>query len=116
MTVCRPNIPAATSAEIDRVVAAHLAARTLRFHRHDDLGSNAVICSPPDRCPLGSATNSYSAPRRRRGAAASSRRDPPTGHRHDIDHPVDLAGSCGLPQSAGTRDAGVLEDALGFRN
>ena len=54
------DIPAATSAEFDRVVAAHLAAPSFTISpAHDDLGSNAVICSPPDLVPLRFGDNSY---------------------------------------------------------
>jgi len=42
------DIPAVTPQEIDLVVAAHLPAKSFTISpAHDDLGSNAVICSPP---------------------------------------------------------------------
>ena len=47
------DIPAVTAAEIDAVLAAHRAAPAFTIApAHDDLGSNAVICSPPDAVPL----------------------------------------------------------------
>jgi len=46
------DIPAATSAEIEAVLAVHLPAPSFTISpAHDDLGSNTVICSPPDAVP-----------------------------------------------------------------
>lgn len=107
------DIPAATSAEIDAVLAAHLPAPSFTISpAHDDLGSNAVICSPPDSVPLRFGENSYfphldSA--RRVGIEPTVIRQP--GIAMDIDHPVDLAMFLRLPQSAGTRTRAFLEEA-----
>ncbi len=95
------DIPAATSAEFDRVVAAHLAAPSFTISpAHDDLGSNAVICSPPDSVPLRFGDNSYFPhldAARRSGIEPTVIRQP--GIAMDIDHPVDLAAFLRLPQS-----------------
>lgn len=107
------DIPAATSAEIDRVLAAHLDGPAFTISpAHDDLGSNAVICSPPDSVPLRFGENSYFPhldAARRMGIEPTVIRQP--GIAMDIDHPVDLAMFLRLPQSAGTRTRAFLEDA-----
>jgi 2-phospho-L-lactate/phosphoenolpyruvate guanylyltransferase len=106
------DIPAATSAEIDQVVSAHLAAPSFTISpAHDDLGSNAVICSPPDSVPLRFGDNSYFPHlevARRCGIEPTVIRQP--GIAMDIDHPVDLAAFLRLPQSAGTRTRALLEE------
>jgi 2-phospho-L-lactate/phosphoenolpyruvate guanylyltransferase len=106
------DIPAATSAEIDAVVAAHRAAPSFTISpAHDDLGSNAVICSPPDSVPLRFGENSYFPhleAARRCGIEPTVIRQP--GIAMDIDHPVDLAAFLRLPQSAGTRTRTLLEE------
>jgi 2-phospho-L-lactate/phosphoenolpyruvate guanylyltransferase len=107
------DIPAATSAEFDRVVAAHLAAPSFTISpAHDDLGSNAAICSPPESVPLRFGDNSYFPhldAARRCGIEPTVIRQP--GIAMDIDHPVDLAAFLRLPQSAGTRTRAFLEEA-----
>jgi 2-phospho-L-lactate guanylyltransferase len=111
------DIPAATSAEIDAVLAAHLATHSAApsftiSPAHDDLGSNAVICSPPDSVPLRFGENSYFPhldAARRAGIEPTVIRQP--GIAMDIDHPVDLAMFLRLPQSAGTRTRAFLEHA-----
>ena len=111
------DIPAATSAEVDAVLAAHLGAYrgTPSFTispAHDDLGSNAVVCSPPDGVPLRFGENSYFPhldAARRAGIEPTVIRQP--GIAMDIDHPVDLAAFLRLPQSAGTRTRAFLEEA-----
>ena len=105
------DIPAATSAEIDAVLAVHLAAPAFTISpAHDDLGSNAVICSPPPAVPLRFGDNSYFPhldAARRSGIEPTILRQP--GIAMDIDHPVDLAAFLRLPQSAGTRTRAWLE-------
>lgn len=107
------DIPAATSAEIEAVLAAHLSAPAFTISpAHDDLGSNAVICSPPDSVPLRFGENSYFPhleAARRAGIEPTVIRQP--GIAMDIDHPVDLAMFLRLPQSAGTRTRAFLEEA-----
>ena len=106
------DIPAVTSQEIDLVVAAHLPAPAFTISpAHDDLGSNAVICSPPDAVPLRFGDNSFFP----HVDAARDRAIEPTvirqpGIAMDIDHPVDLASFLRLPQSAGTRTRALLQE------
>jgi len=98
--------------QVDQVVAAHLAAPSFTISpAHDDLGSNAVICSPPDSVPLRFGENSYFPhleAARRCGIEPTVIRQP--GIAMDIDHPVDLAAFLRLPQSAGTRTRAFLEE------
>lgn len=107
------DIPAATSAEIELVLASHLPAPSFTISpAHDDLGSNAVICSPPDAVPLRFGENSYFPhleAAQRCGIEPTVMRQP--GIAMDIDHPVDLAAFLRLPQSAGTRTRAFLEEA-----
>ena len=107
------DIPATTSAEIEAVLAAHLAAPSFTISpAHDDLGSNAVVCSPPDAVPLRFGENSYFPhldAARRAGVEPTVVRQP--GIAMDIDHPADLAAFLRLPQSAGTRTRAFLEEA-----
>jgi 2-phospho-L-lactate/phosphoenolpyruvate guanylyltransferase len=105
------DIPAVTSAEIDAVLAAHLKAPSFTIApAHDDLGSNAVVCSGPDAVPLRFGENSYFphlAAARRCGIEPTVVRLP--GIAMDIDHPADIAAFLRLPQSAGTRTRAFLE-------
>jgi 2-phospho-L-lactate guanylyltransferase len=107
------DIPAVTAQEIDLVVAAHLPAPAFTISpAHDDLGSNAVICSPPDAVPLRFGENSYFPhldAAQRRGIEPTVIRQP--GIAMDIDHPVDLAQFLRMPQSAGTRTRAFLEES-----
>jgi 2-phospho-L-lactate guanylyltransferase len=107
------DIPAVTPQEIDLVVAAHLPAPAFTISpAHDDLGSNAVICSPPDAVPLRFGDNSYFPhldAARAQGIEPTVLRQP--GIAMDIDHPVDLASFLRMPQSAGTRTRAFLEEA-----
>ncbi|WP_421994359.1 2-phospho-L-lactate guanylyltransferase [Reyranella sp.] len=107
------DIPAVTPQEVDLLVAAHLPAPAFTISpAHDDLGSNAVICSPPDAVPLRFGENSYFPhldAARRCGIEPTVLRQP--GIAMDIDHPVDLAAFLRLPQSAGTRTRAFLEEA-----
>lgn len=106
------DIPAVTSQEIDLVVAAHLPPKSFTISpAHDDLGSNAVICSPPNAVPLRFGDNSYFPhldAAQRSGIEPTVIRQP--GIAMDIDHPVDLAAFLRLPQSAGTRTRAFLEE------
>ena len=106
------DIPAVTAAEIEAVLAAHLAAPSFTISpAHDALGSNAVVCSPPDAVPLRFGDNSFFPhldAARRCDIEPTVVRQP--GIAMDIDHPADLAAFLGLPQSAGTRTRAFLED------
>jgi 2-phospho-L-lactate guanylyltransferase len=107
------DVPAATSAEIEAVLAAHKAGPSFTIApAHDDLGSNTVICSPPDAVPLRFGDNSYFPhleAARRAGIEPTIVRQP--GIAMDIDHPVDIAMFLKLPQSKGTRTRAFLEEA-----
>jgi 2-phospho-L-lactate/phosphoenolpyruvate guanylyltransferase len=106
------DIPATRADEIDAVLSAHLAAPSFTISpAHDDLGSNAVICSPPELVPLRFGDNSYFPhldAARLRGIEPTVIRQP--GIAMDIDHPVDLALFLRLPQSAGTRTRTLLDE------
>jgi 2-phospho-L-lactate guanylyltransferase len=106
------DIPAVRAAEIDAVLSAHRAAPSFTISpAHDDLGSNAVVCSPPESVPLRFGDNSYFPhleAARREGIEPIVVRQP--GIAMDIDHPVDLALFLRLPQSAGTRTRALLDE------
>jgi len=107
------DIPAATAAEIEAVLAAHKPGPSFTIApAHDDLGSNTVICSPPDAVKLRFGDNSYFPhldAARLAGIEPTVVRQP--GIAMDIDHPADLAAFLRLPQSAGTRTRTFLEDS-----
>ena len=107
------DIPCATAAEFGAVLAAHRTAPSFTIApAHDDLGSNAVVCSPPDAVALRFGDNSFFPhleAARRRGIEPTVVRLP--GIAMDVDHPADLAALLRLPQSAGTRTRAFLEAA-----
>jgi len=106
------DIPAVRSGEIDAVLSAHLAAPSFTISpAHDDLGSNAVVCSPPESVPLRFGDNSYFPhldAARHQGIEPTVIRQP--GIAVDIDHPDDLALFLRLPQSAGTHTRALLRE------
>jgi len=106
------DIPASRASEIDAVLSAHLAAPSFTISpAHDDQGSNAVVCSPPESVPLRFGDNSYFPhldAARRQGIEPTVVRQ--VGIAMDIDHPVDLALFLRLPQSVGTRTRALLEE------
>jgi 2-phospho-L-lactate guanylyltransferase len=54
------DIPLVTPAEIARLLAAHLPAPSFTIvPSHDERGSNAIACSPPDAVPLRFGENSF---------------------------------------------------------
>ena len=54
------DIPLVTPAEIASVVTAHSAAPSFTIvPSHDERGSNAIACSPPDAVPLRFGDNSF---------------------------------------------------------
>ena len=106
------DIPAVTSQEISLVVGAHLPGPSFTISpAHDHLGSNTVICSPPDAVPLRFGDNSYYP---HLDAARRCNIEPTVIHQPgiamDIDHPADLAAFLALPQSIGTRTRALLEE------
>ena len=106
------DIPATRAAEIDAVLSSHRAAPAFTISpAHDELGSNAVVCSPPEQVALRFGDNSYFPhldAARRQGIEPTVIRQP--GIAVDIDHPVDLALFLRLPQSAGTRTRTLLDE------
>jgi len=94
------DIPATRSAEIEAVLSAHRAAPSFTISpAHDDQGSNAVVCSPPEQVALRFGDNSYFPhldAARRHGIEPSVIRQP--GIAVDIDHPADLALFLRMPQ------------------
>ena len=54
------DIPRLSSAEIAATLAAHRAAPAFTIvPAHDDLGSNTIVCSPPDAVPLRFGEDSF---------------------------------------------------------
>jgi 2-phospho-L-lactate guanylyltransferase len=106
------DIPAVRAEEIDAVLSAHRAAPSFTISpAHDDLGSNAVVCSPPEQVALRFGDNSYFPhldAARRQGIAPTVIRQP--GIAMDIDHPLDLALFLRLPQSKDTRTRALLDE------
>jgi 2-phospho-L-lactate/phosphoenolpyruvate guanylyltransferase len=112
MLVVPGDIPAVTAAELEVLLAAHRPAPSFTIApAHDELGSNAVLCSPPDAVPLRFGDDSY-VPHLK--AARACGIDPLVvplpGIAMDIDHPADLAAFVRLPQAAGTRSLALLRD------
>ena len=106
------DIPGVTSQEISLVVSAHLPGPSFTISpAHDHMGSNTVICSPPDAVPLRFGDNSYYP---HLDAARRCNIEPTVIHQPgiamDIDHPADLAMFLSRPQSIGTRTRALLEE------
>lgn len=106
------DVPAVTPAEIEAVLAAHGEAPAFTIApAHDELGSNAVVLSPPLAVPLRFGEDSYVphlAAARARGIAPRIVSCPGIGM--DIDHPADLAGFARLPEAQGTRTLAFLRE------
>jgi 2-phospho-L-lactate guanylyltransferase len=104
------DVPLVTPDEIGRLIAAHLPAPSFTIApSHDERGSNAVICSPPEAVPLRFGDDSF----RPHLAAAEARGISPTvlrlpGLALDIDTPDDLARFARL--GAHTRAGALLAD------
>src|ERR1700730_2966720 len=83
-----------------------------RSLRHDDLGSNTIICSPPDVVPLRFGEDSFYPhldAARARGIAPLVVRQ--SGIGMDIDNPVDLVTFLKMSPPARTRTFDFLEHA-----
>ena len=80
------DIPRLSSAEIAETLAAHRPAPAFTIvPAHDDLGSNMIICSPPDVVPLRFGENSFYPhldAARARGIDPLIVRQPGIGHGH----------------------------------
>jgi 2-phospho-L-lactate/phosphoenolpyruvate guanylyltransferase len=79
---------------------------------HDELGSNTIICSPPDAVPLRFGENSFYPhldAARARGIEPVIVRQPGIGM--DIDHPVDLVAFLRMAPTIRTRTMAFLEQS-----
>jgi len=114
------DIPLVTPAEIARLLAAHLPAPSFTIvPSHDEQGSNAIACSPPDAVPLRFGENSFY-PHLQSAEMAGIRPNVVhlPGIALDIDNPEDLVSFMRIDSSARAR-AVLAEDraplAGGFR-
>jgi len=113
MTTLPGDIPRLSSAEIAATLAAHRATPSFTIvPAHDDLGSNMVICSPPDVVPLRFGENSFHP----HLDSARARGIDPLIVRHagigmDIDNPVDLVSFLRMSPPVRTRTLAFLEEA-----
>jgi 2-phospho-L-lactate guanylyltransferase len=86
------DVPLVTTAEIEQLIAAHGTAPAFTIApAHDELGSNAIVSSPPQAVPLRFGENSFFphlAAARGRGIEPCIMRLP--GLAFDIDNPHDL--------------------------
>jgi 2-phospho-L-lactate guanylyltransferase len=107
------DIPRLSSAEIVATLAAHRPEPSFTIvPAHDDLGSNMIICSPPDAVPLRFGENSFYP----HLDAARDRGIEPLIIRHggigmDIDNPVDLVTFLRMSPPARTRTLAFLEQS-----
>jgi 2-phospho-L-lactate guanylyltransferase len=106
------DIPRVTADEVAAVLAAHHAARSFTIvPAHDDRGSNAVLCSPPDAVPLRFGDDSFFPhldAARTLGIEPTIVRLP--GIAMDIDHPADLAAFARMTPSMQTRTLALLDE------
>lgn len=107
------DIPCVTPAEVEALVAARSAFTIAPSH--DEMGSNAVLLSPPLAVPLRFGEDSY---RPHLAAARAHGIEPRTlrlpGIAQDIDTPDDLAAFLRAPMAEGTRTLRWLRaNALG---
>jgi 2-phospho-L-lactate guanylyltransferase len=106
------DIPRVTAAEIDAVVSACPSAPSFTIvPAHDELGSNAVLCSPPLAVPLRFGDDSYFphlVSARRQAIEPTIVRLPGIGL--DIDHPTDLRAFLAASPRVPTRTLALLEE------
>ena len=107
------DIPRITADELATVLAAHRAAPSFTIvPAHDDRGSNAVVCSPPDAVPLRFGDDSFFPhldAARGRGIEPTVVRLPGIGM--DIDHPADLAAFARMAPVMRTRTLAFLQES-----
>ncbi len=107
------DIPRVSAAEITTLLAAHRSAPAFTIApAHDDLGSNTILCSPPDVVPLRFGDDSFYPhldAARARGIDPLVVRQPGIGM--DIDNPVDLVAFLKMSPPARTRTLAFLEDS-----
>lgn len=107
------DIPLVTPAEIARLLAAHLPAPSFTIvPSHDERGSNAIACSPPDAVPLRFGENSFY-PHLQAAEMADIRPNVVhlPGIALDIDNPEDLVSFMRIDSS--TRARAVLAEDRG---
>lgn len=110
------DVPLVTPDEIAQIVAAH--DRTPDFviaPAHDERGSNAILCAPPDAVPLKFGDDSFLPhldAARRAGIEPKILRLPGLGL--DIDNPVDLAAF--LKVLSNTRARALLHETTGVNH
>jgi 2-phospho-L-lactate guanylyltransferase len=107
------DIPRLSSEEIAATLAAHRAGRAFTIvPAHDDLGSNTIICSPPDAVPLRFGEDSFYP----HLDAARAQGIEPLVVRHsgigmDIDNPIDLVTFLRMSPPVRTRTLAFLEQS-----
>jgi 2-phospho-L-lactate guanylyltransferase len=105
------DIPLITPREVAAIVAAHERRPDFVIvPAHDERGSNAILCAPPDGVPLKFGDDSFLphlAAARSAGIEPRILRLP--GIAFDVDHPRDLAAF--LKLSSGTRSRALLDEA-----
>ena len=107
------DIPRVATTEIAAALAAHRPAPAFTIvPAHDELGSNTIICSPPDAVPLRFGENSFYPhldAARARGIDPLIIRQP--GIAMDIDHPADLVAFLTMSPPRRTRTLAFLEQS-----
>jgi 2-phospho-L-lactate guanylyltransferase len=106
------DIPRITADEVVQLIAAHRAAPSFTIApAHDELGSNAILMSPPDAVRLRFGEDSYFP---HLAAARAAGIDPTIlklpGIGMDIDHPADLRMFLAMPRMQ-TRTLDFLEQS-----
>jgi 2-phospho-L-lactate/phosphoenolpyruvate guanylyltransferase len=107
------DIPRLSPAEIAATLAAHQAAPSFTIvPAHDDLGSNTIVCSPPDAVPLRFGEDSFYPhldAARANGIEPLVARHPGIGM--DIDNTVDLVTFLRMSPPVRTRTLTFLEQS-----
>ncbi|MGC2784501.1 MAG: 2-phospho-L-lactate guanylyltransferase [Roseiarcus sp.] len=107
------DIPRLSPTEVAATLAAHRPAPAFTIvPAHDDLGSNTIVCSPPDAVPLRFGENSFYPhldAARAQGIEPLVVRHPGIGM--DIDNPVDLVTFLQMSPPARTRTLAFLEQS-----
>ncbi len=107
------DIPGVTPAEVTAIImGAQTSPAFVIAPAHDELGSNAILMSPPGAVPLRFGEDSYFphlAAARAKGITPQILRLP--GIAMDIDHPADIARFAAQPEAQGTRSHAWLRAA-----
>jgi 2-phospho-L-lactate/phosphoenolpyruvate guanylyltransferase len=106
------DIPRATAAEIDAVLSAARPAPSFTISpAHDRLGSNAVLCRPPEAVPLRFGYDSFFPHlQAARGQGLEPAVVPLPGIALDIDHPGDLRAFLAAEPPMQTRTLNLLHE------